>query len=383
MVQAFYVLLIFFFIINALKALFAILYIKKNPLSPMEFDETKFSIVQPIMSGDETLENNLKYNLDNTKNTHFIWLLDEGDDLGYEICERIKKSNNKYKNRIDIVVVDNIPDNCNRKTYKMCKALNYAREYFIAVDDDTKVTYEKIANTVKLLMENSKMVVTAYPYYKSSKGFFSYLTASFVNANSLFLYLGGSFVHPLKMLSGMFYVTKTQNLKDINAFENILYNLSDELALAELLKNKGFEIKLLPIPFQITTTVPNFKQYMDLMKKWFVFFLHYFKKDFSFGVVFVCLLPTIVPMIILIFSLILSYKYFLIFLAIHILKTLINMSVRICVLHLEESVFTLITEPVVDYLQIIHLLNATLFPNSVIWRGKKINLSNNKIKIEN
>lgn len=383
MILIFYILLFFFLLINVLKAIFSVLYIRKNPLSPMDFDISNFSIVQPIMSGDETLENNLRFNLDNTKNAHFIWLLDSDDNLAHQICEHIKNSNDDYKNRVDIVSVDNIPNNCNRKTYKMCKALAYAREYFVAVDDDTKITYGKIANTIKYLKENPQIVVTAYPYYKSGKGFYSKLVASFVNANSLFLYLGGSFVHPLKMLSGMFYVTRTENLKSINAFENILYNLSDELALAELLNDKGFEIKLLPIPFQITTTIYNLKQYLDLMKKWFVFFLHYFKKDFSPGVIVVCLFPAILPSVLLIYSLLLQSRYFLIFLSLHVIKTLINMIIRINILKLKESFYTILSEPLVDYLQIIHLLHATIFPNSVIWRGKKIKLNNNKIQIEN
>lgn len=381
MTYLFYTLVVIFLGINLLKIICTILYIKSNITISIEFDDSKFSIVQPIMSGDDTLESNLIFNLENTKNAHFIWLLDSDDTKAQELCSKIKNSYNEKS--IDIVVVDNIPNNCNRKTYKMCKALELAKEYFVALDDDTKITYEKLSQTINLLNSDNKIFVTAYPYYKSSLGLFSKLVASFVNANSLFLYLGVSYISPLKMLSGMFYVTKTENLKKLNAYENILYFLSDELALANLAINKGYNIKLLPISFQITTTVPNIKQYFDLMKKWIVFFNHYMEKDLSPKVILMALFPALLPIILLVLSICISKKIFALFLCVHIIKTMMNMIVRVKVLNLKENLSSLILEPVADYMQVFHILNATIFPNDIIWRGKKIKLINNQIHIEN
>lgn len=381
MTYLFYTLILIFIGINLLKILCTILYIKSNIIKSVEFDDSKFSIVQPIMSGDDTLESNLRFNLDNTKNAHFVWLLDDDDIKAQELCNKIKES--YHEKCIDIVVVEDIPNNCNRKTYKMCKSLAYAKEYFVALDDDTKITYEKLSQTITLLNSDDKMFVTAYPYYKSSVGLFSQLVTSFVNANSLFLYLGVSYISPLKMLSGMFYVTKTKNLNELNAYENILYFLSDELALANLAIDRGYNIKLLPISFQITTTVPNIKQYFDLMKKWIVFFNHYMKKDLSPKVVLMALFPALLPVILLILSISLSKKFLALFIFVHIFKTIMNMIVRIKVLNLKENFASLILEPIADYMQVFHIMNASIFPNDIIWRGKKIKLINNQIHVEN
>ena len=59
------------------------------------------------------------------------------------------------------------------------------------------------------------------------------------------------------------------------------------------------------------------------------------------------------------------------------------MIVRIKVLNLKENFASLILEPIADYMQVFHIMNASIFPNDIIWRGKKIKLINNQIHVEN
>lgn len=380
---SFYILLFIFVFLCLLKIVFTILYIKQNKLTTKDFDETKFSIVQPIMSGDKMLESNLRYNLEHTRNMHFIWLLDGDDTEAKRITQKIVDENKNFKNRVKIISVDNIPNNCNRKTYKMKFALEYAKEYFIALDDDTLITYEKISQAVDTLMKfGENTAVTAYPYHRIRNEFYSSLVSAFVNANSLFLYLGASYVNSLKMLSGMFYIIKTEYLKNTDAFNKILYNLSDELALGELLIENGMTLKMLPIPCPATTTVYSLRHYMNLMKRWIVFFNHYMKEDLSPKVIILGLFPAMLPVLLLIISAILGIKYFVLFICIHLLKSIVNRFVRRKILGIKEKFSAIIFEILADYLQVIHIANAFLFPHSIVWRNKNIILKNNTIFVK-
>ena len=158
--------------------------------------------------------------------------------------------------------------------------LENTNEYFIALDDDTTIDTKQIGK-IKNLLENEKIIATGIPYYKTGKGFYSNLVATFVNSNSLYTYLGLSSISPLKTVNGMFYVTKTEYLRELDAFKNIEDKLCDELELALLFSKNGYKILQTTIPCEVTTTVKCFTDYINLMKRWLVFAMHYMKEDFS------------------------------------------------------------------------------------------------------
>ena len=99
-----------------LRTIFAIIYYKKNNNNFMNANhEEEFCIVQALKSGDDKFEDNLRNNLDNFSKAKFVWLIDKIDINAIKIANDFQKS---YSN-IEIVLIDDIPNNVNPKTYKL------------------------------------------------------------------------------------------------------------------------------------------------------------------------------------------------------------------------------------------------------------------------
>ena len=78
----FIILLVLTIILLILKLIFTFAYFYKiNSLKKTEIDENKYTIVQPILSGDPRLEDDLIANLKNTTDIKFIWLVDKNDKI--------------------------------------------------------------------------------------------------------------------------------------------------------------------------------------------------------------------------------------------------------------------------------------------------------------
>ena len=82
MIVLFNFLLILAVILLILKLIFSFVYFKRiNSLEKNKIDESKYTVVQPILSGDTRLEDDLSANLKNTDEMKFIWLVDKSDCL--------------------------------------------------------------------------------------------------------------------------------------------------------------------------------------------------------------------------------------------------------------------------------------------------------------
>ena len=89
-------------ILLILKLIFSFIYFQKiNSLEKSKIDESKYTIIQPILSGDPRLEEDLMANLKNTIDMKFIWLVDKSDKIAIQTAEKILKNKN-YSNRIEI-----------------------------------------------------------------------------------------------------------------------------------------------------------------------------------------------------------------------------------------------------------------------------------------
>jgi ceramide glucosyltransferase len=69
----------------------------------------------------------------------------------------------------------------------------------------------------------------------------------------------------------MFYVMRTQTLRDMGGFVPILPFLCDDYALAKLVKAHSGVIRQAVTPQFLRTTVRGPRQYVRLMHRWFVF----------------------------------------------------------------------------------------------------------------
>ena len=102
MIGLFYILLTMTIILLILKLIFSLIYFcKVDRFGKTELDEKKYTVLQPILSGDPRLEEDLTANLKNTTDMKFIWLVDKSDKVAINTVENILKDKN-YSNRIEV-----------------------------------------------------------------------------------------------------------------------------------------------------------------------------------------------------------------------------------------------------------------------------------------
>ncbi|MDC7956223.1 glycosyltransferase, partial [Fusobacterium simiae] len=300
MIILFNYLLVFTIILLILKLVFSFFYFYKiNNLEKTEIDERKYTIIQPILSGDPRLKDDLTANLKNTTDMRFIWLVDKSDKVAIQIVESILKNKN-YSDRVEVYYLDDVPQEINPKIFKLSQVVEKIKtEYTIILDDDAVIDRKRLDELSVYEKDKTEWIATGIPFNYNIKGFYSKLISAFINSNSIFSYFSMSFLKENKTINGMFYILRTEILSKYNAFEEIKYWLCDDLALATYLLSKNIKIIQSTIFCNVRNTVPSFKRYTLLMKRWLLFGNVYMKSAFSIKFFFIILLPTLLPTILL------------------------------------------------------------------------------------
>ena len=380
-------LFIFIVILFVLKLLFTIFYFCKiNGLKKNEIDEDKYTIVQPILSGDPRLQEDLTTNLKNTTDMKFIWLVDKSDEIAISTVKNILE-NKEYSNRLKVYYLDDVQQEVNPKIFKLEQIVDKIEtEFTIILDDDAIIDRKRLNELSVYEKDNTEWIATGIPFNYNIKGFYSKLVSAFINSNSIFSYFSLSFLKENKTINGMFYILRTDILKKYSAFENIKYWLCDDLALATYLLSKDVKIIQTTIFCNVRNTVPSFKRYILLMKRWLLFSNVYMKNAFSIKFLFIILLPTILPTILLFLSFYLGINYLIIILNLFIGKVALFYMVRIFIYE-PSGVFSsqtkeLIYEILSEFLLPFMLIYTLLTPPVIIWRNKKIRVKDGKIHYE-
>ena len=394
----FNILLTLTIILLILKLIFTFAYFYKiNNLKKTEIDENKYTIVQPILSGDPRLEDDLTANLKNTTDIKFIWLVDKNDKIAIQTVEKILKNKN-YSNRIEVYYLDDVPQGVNPKIFKLEQVVNKIKtEYTIILDDDSVIDRKRLDELSIYEKDKTEWIVTGIPFNYNIKGFYSKLISAFINSNSIFSYFSLSFLKENKTINGMFYILRTDILKKYSAFENIKYWLCDDLALATYLLSKDVKIIQSTIFCNVRNTVPNFKRYILLMKRWLLFSNVYMKNAFSIKFLFIILLPTLLPTVLLFLSFYLGINYLVIVLNLFIVKVALFYIIRLFIYQgvreektakksdfivfspqTKELLYELLSEFLLPFMLIFTLLT----PPVIIWRNKKIRVKDGKIHYE-
>ncbi|WP_339066113.1 glycosyltransferase family 21 protein [Fusobacterium animalis] len=394
----FNILLTLTMILLILKLIFSFIYFQKiNSLEKSKIDESKYTIIQPILSGDPRLEEDLTANLKNTTDMEFIWLVDKSDKIAIQTAEKILKNKN-YSNRIEIYYLDDVPQEVNPKIFKLEQVVDKIKtEYTIILDDDSVIDRKRLDELSIYEKDKTEWIATGIPFNYNIRGFYSKLISAFINSNSIFSYFSLSFFKENKTINGMFYILRTDILKKYSAFGNIKYWLCDDLALATYLLSKDVKIIQSTIFCNVRNTVPSFKRYILLMKRWLLFSNVYMKNAFSIKFLFIILLPTLLPTILLFLSfylginyLVLTFNLFIGKVALfHIIRLFIYQGVR------EEKtskksdfiVFSpqtkeLLYELLSEFLLPLMLIYTLLTPPVILWRNKKIRVKDGKIHYE-
>lgn len=394
----FIILLVLTIILLILKLIFTFAYSYKiNSLKKTEIDENKYTIVQPILSGDPRLKDDLIANLKNTTDIKFIWLVDKNDKIAIQTVEKILKNKN-YSNRIEVYYLDDVPKGVNPKIFKLEQVVNKIKtEYTIILDDDSVIDRKRLDELSIYEKDKTEWIATGIPFNYNIRGFYSKLISAFINSNSIFSYFSLSFLKENKTINGMFYILRTDILKKYSAFENIKYWLCDDLALATYLLSKDVKIIQSTIFCNVRNTVPNFKRYILLMKRWLLFSNVYMKNAFSIKFLFIILLPTLLPTVLLFLSFYLGINYLVIVLNLFIGKVALFYIIRLFIYQgvreekiskksdfivfspqTKELLYELLSEFLLPFMLIFTLLT----PPVIIWRNKKIRVKDGKIHYE-
>ena len=397
MIELFYFLLTITIILLILKLFFSFAYFYKiDKLEKTEIDEKKYTVLQPILSGDPRLEEDLKANLKNTTDMNFIWLVDKSDKVAINTVESILKDKN-YSNRIEVYYLDDVPQELNPKIFKLAQVVDKIKtDYSIILDDDAVIDRKKLDELSVYEKDKSEWIATGIPFNYNIKGFYSKLISAFINSNSIFSYFSLSFLKENKTINGMFYILRTDILKKYSAFEEIKYWLCDDLALATYLLSKKVKIIQSTIFCNVRNTVPSLKRYILLMKRWLLFSNVYMKNAFSTKFLFIILLPTLLPTILLFFSFYLGIDYLVIILNLFIGKIALFHIVRLFIYQVKEqensskkSLFTfspqtteILYELLSEFLLPFMLIYTLLTPPVILWRNKKIRVKDGKIHYE-
>ena len=360
--------------------LLSLIYYKKGKSDVTDFPEELFTVVQPILSGDPRLESDLRANLQQTKTVEFYWLIDQSDTEAQRVANKICQDE-LFSQRIRIFLIEDVPQGINPKSYKIEQVVeDLTRPYLIVLDDDSVMDFSKMGELTAYL--GQAVILTGIPYNQERSNFWSKLVASFVNGNSLITYFTMAQVEANHSINGMFYILPVNLVKDQDLFTAIKDYLCDDLAVADFLSSKGVSIVQTRVTCNVRTTIKSATQYLLQMKRWLLFSSIYLKKHLDFKVFTLIGLTSFLPLPIILLTLFLGWPYLLVALVLLLIKAiwmlLYRQSILMNQLHLDEVLYEVLSDFLLPWL----FLYVLLTPPVINWRGRKIRVTDGKIRYE-
>lgn len=360
--------------------LLSLIYYKKGKSDVTDFPENLFTVVQPILSGDPRLESDLRANLQQTKTVEFYWLIDQSDTEAQRVANKICQDE-LFSQRIRIFLIEDVPQGINPKSYKIEQVVeDLTRPYLIVLDDDSVIDFSKMGESTAYL--GQEVILTGIPYNQERSNFWSKLVAAFVNGNSLITYFTMAQVEANHSINGMFYILPVYLVKDQDLFTSIKDFLCDDLAVADFLSSKGVSIVQTRVTCNVRTTIKSATQYLLQMKRWLLFSSIYLKKHLDFKVFTLIGLTSFLPLPIILLTLFLGWPYLLVALVLLLIKAiwmlLYRQSILMNQLHLDEVLYEVLNDFLLPWL----FLYVLLTPPVINWRGRKIRVTDGKIRYE-
>lgn len=360
--------------------LLSLIYYKKGKSDVTDFPEELFTVVQPILSGDPRLESDLRANLQQTKTVEFYWLIDQSDTEAQRVANKICQDE-LFDQRIRIFLIEDVPQGINPKSYKIEQVVeDLTRPYLIVLDDDSVIDFSKMGELTAYL--GQEVILTGIPYNQERSNFWSKLVAAFVNGNSLITYFTMAQVEANHSINGMFYILPVYLVKDQDLFTAIKDFLCDDLAVADFLCSKGVSIVQTRVTCNVRTTIKSATQYLLQMKRWLLFSSIYLKKHLDFKVFTLIGLTSFLPLPIILLTLFLGWPYLLVALVLLLIKAiwmlLYRQSILMNQLHLDEVLYEVLNDFLLPWL----FLYVLLAPPVINWRGRKIRVTDGKIRYE-
>ncbi|MEA9564923.1 MULTISPECIES: glycosyltransferase [unclassified Xanthomonas] len=257
-------------VVKAGAALWVMRDARARPARGLAGTQAEVAILQPILGGDAHLQSVLAANLQALPHAQFYWLLDADDAAGNTVADALIMQYPQV--RITRMLVPAAPASINPKAWKLEYALAQVHAPIcLILDDDAQLSE---AALVQLLQDLSDAdVVTALPYYCDNDTLAGRLLSQFVNNNAALTYLGWlPFAAPLT-INGMCYAARTAQLRAWGGFATLLEQLTDDLAVATLVRARGGRLWQSTAPVAMRTAMPNLHSYARQMHRWMLFAL--------------------------------------------------------------------------------------------------------------
>ncbi|WOB24917.1 MULTISPECIES: glycosyltransferase [Xanthomonas] len=257
-------------VVKAGAALWVMRDARARPARGLAATQAEVAILQPILGGDAHLHSVLAANLQALPHAQFWWLLDADDVAGNSVADALVVEYPQV--RITRMLVPAAPANINPKAWKLEYVLAQVQAPIcLILDDDAQLSE---AALVQLLQDLSHAdVVTALPYYCDSDTLAGRLLSQFVNNNAALTYLGWlPFAAPLT-INGMCYAARTAQLRAWGGFATLLEQLTDDLAVATLVRERGGRLWQSTAPVAMRTAMPDLHSYARQMHRWMLFAL--------------------------------------------------------------------------------------------------------------
>ncbi len=244
----------------------------RRPRPPQQRTPQLVSILQPILSGDPTLEQGLRGNIELTSAypLELIWLIDDNDAEAQRVCQRLQAA--YPQQRVHIIESPPPPQRVNPKMFKLQAALPHASGDVICIlDDDTQLPQGGLEQCLPYLDQPQAGLVFGLPYYRHFGNLWSSLVALLVNDQSLLTYVPYLRLSDPLTINGMFYALRREVLAELGDFAGLESVLADDFAVASAVRQAGYRLVQTPVRHGIRTHVSDAGHYRRLIQRWFIF----------------------------------------------------------------------------------------------------------------
>ncbi len=226
-------------------------------------------VAQPILSGDPQLGEALEANVQELVPARFVWLVDHGDVVARSVAARIIEQHPDA--RIEVMTCAVAPDGVNPKLWKLAlvEPLLTRSDVLVVLDDDTRLPLPSLGALLSALRVGT--VSTGLPAYLDRGPWQARLVGQFVNNNAALTYLSLLPVLAPITLNGMGYAIRAADLTRLGGFTPLQHHLTDDLAVASLIRGAHEQIVQTAAPLWVSTSVDSTAQYVSLMHRWFLF----------------------------------------------------------------------------------------------------------------
>lgn len=307
----------------------------------------ELSIVQIIENFDDFIENNIKNNIKNLKNCHFIFIL-EKNKTGYKgILENIIKSQKELKYEI-IEVEKNLTIN-----EKFKEGIKFAKTFVLVLNENIEIQ----GSISEILEELSvkEFIVNGLTYETNENKAFTGLKEAFFNWHSFFAYLALAEIGKGKRVNPIFFASKTKTFLDYEILEKLKDDKIDGVEFAKLVMDEGIDVFQSRVLGKCSSNIKNRIDFVDYIGNEVEDFLAITKDTTDLRVYFLTIVPIVLPSITFFYSLCIGINYLILISVSLLLKAIDTYMIKKIMIEKTVSIREIFREVFIDIFGIIFI----------------------------